>query len=207
MDIPIDTTPGKKVYQTLAQELLDKRQPGIYNQAIMDFGAVICKPQNPLCRECVQKLQCVAFKKDLVKQLPVKSKMLVRKERWMCYFIVQVEGKVYIRQRTGKDIWENLYEFVLQEMEGPLQNRQEARTLFMKLAGKEPLEMGAISKLFTQQLTHQKIHGQFITITLSHPLTTLPGYRLVTRKQLSRYAFPRLLNSFLKEGATQTQLF
>src|SRR5688572_13533166 len=68
---PTDSTEGKKLFSQLAFELLDKKQPGIYNQALMDFGAVICKPY-PLCSICVFKDQCFAFKNDLVNQLPIK---------------------------------------------------------------------------------------------------------------------------------------
>jgi len=50
---PVDSTEGKKYFNGLANELLSKEQPGIYNQAIMDFGAIICKPSSPLCTACV----------------------------------------------------------------------------------------------------------------------------------------------------------
>ena len=204
---PIDTAEGKKQYQQLAQQLLHVRQPGIYNQAIMDFGAVICKPQNPLCKECIQKNECKAVKENLVKQLPVKAKSLVKKERWLYYFVLQVDDKVYLRKRTGRDIWENLHEFILMETKGP-QEDEPAKLLWLKkLMGRQNFRVMNTSRVFSQQLTHQVIHGQFITVSTNKPVTGLKDYRLTPRSQLKKHAFPRLINTFLNEKTTQAALF
>src|SRR6201996_7251261 len=118
---PIDSTAGKKLYASLAGSLLDKKQAHLYNQAIMDFGATICLPRNPLCKICAQREDCVANKNDLTTQLPVKEKSIKKRERWFYYFIVETpDDKVYIRQRTAKDIWESLFKFVLHETNKPL---------------------------------------------------------------------------------------
>ena len=111
---PIDTTAGKHEFSSLAQEALDKEAPGIYNQAIMDFGATICKPV-PECAQCFFNTQCRAFIQNRQASLPVKSKTPALKERWFHYIILQYNGEIAIRQRTAKDIWQNLYEVVLIE--------------------------------------------------------------------------------------------
>ncbi|MDF2193597.1 A/G-specific adenine glycosylase [Paraflavitalea sp. CAU 1676] len=204
---PIDTTAGKKMYQELATALLDTEQPGVYNQAIMDFGAVICKPQNPLCGECPQQADCEAFKHNLVKQLPVKEKTLAKKDRWFYYFIIQFQDKIYIHQRTGKDIWQDLHEFALYEAETPVQTLFQDLPFLKELFGKQSYSVTHISKVFHQQLTHQHIHGQFITVTTLKPVTALKGYDLVDKKQLKKVAFPRIIKSFLEEKASLAQLF
>jgi A/G-specific adenine glycosylase len=204
---PIDTTSGKKMYQQLAESLLDTEQPGIYNQAIMDFGAVICKPQNPLCSNCPQQADCEAFKHNLVKQLPVKEKSLVKKERWFYYFIIQYQDKFYIRQRMEKDIWQNLHEFVLYEAEAPVQEMFQDLAFLKKLMGKQSYSVNHISKVYHQHLTHQQIHGQFVTITINKPVTALKDYQLIDKKQLKQFAFPRIINSFLEEKSSLAQLF
>src|ERR1700722_8365410 len=112
----IDTTSGKKQFTELADAMLDPRQAGIYNQAIMDFGATVCTPRNPQCASCVQQQGCVAWQKGMTEQLPVKSKTVRKKQRCFYYLIVETPGdNVYIRRRSGKDIWEGLYEFILYE--------------------------------------------------------------------------------------------
>ncbi len=98
LDTPIDTTDGKKTYNLLADELLDRKHPALYNQAIMDFGAVICKTQQPLCNICIQREDCQAYKCNLVKQLPVKEKSLIKKTRWFYYFVVVYKNSLYIRK-------------------------------------------------------------------------------------------------------------
>jgi A/G-specific adenine glycosylase len=204
---PIDTTAGKKLYQQLAQALLPVDEAGIYNQSIMDFGAVICKPQNPLCSECVQQKDCEAYRHNLVKQLPVKAKSLVKKERWFYYFIIEFNDKTYIRQRTAKDIWQNLHEFVLFESPGPVQDAFTDLPFLKQLMGQQSFQIKSISRLFHQQLTHQVLHGQFITLTVNQPVPALKDYLLVEKKKRNRYAFPRFINAFITQVADPAQLF
>jgi A/G-specific adenine glycosylase len=204
---PVDTTAGKKLYQELAEALLDTEYPGIYNQAIMDFGAVICKPQNPLCTTCPQRQDCEAFKHDMVKQLPVKEKALVKKDRWLYYFIIVHKDKLYIRQRMGKDIWQNLYEFVLFESKAPVQELFQELPFIKEVMGKLSYSVTHISKVYHQQLTHQHIHGQFITVTVNKAVPSLKSYELIDKTQLKQYAFPRIINTFLEEKTSLAQLF
>jgi len=196
---PIDSAEGKKLFSRLAYELLNKKQPGIYNQALMDFGAVICKPQNPLCQNCVLKKHCYAFKNKLVNELPIKEKKLKIKTRWFNYLIVEYDKKIYIHKRTGNDIWKNLFEFVLIEM-----NSEKSATgilnnaVKMGILKKGSYKILEISPVYTQQLSHQKIVGRFINISLKKEFT-LPGFKAVFIKQLSRHAFPRIINAYFEK--------
>ena len=204
---PVDTTAGKKLYQTMAQSLLQLDEPGTYNQAIMDFGAVVCKPQNPLCSDCVQQKECEAFRRNMVSQLPIKQKTIVRKERWLYYFIIECKGKIYIRQRTGRDIWENLFEFVLFESPAAVDEISNKLPFLKKLAKGHSFQITNISRMYRQQLTHQTIHGRFIKITVNESLPSLKDFLLIEKKQLSKYAFPRFITTFLDESASPAQLF
>src|SRR3954471_2181765 len=112
---PTDSTEGKKVFSELALQLLDKARPALYNQAIMDFGATICKPVNPLCSQCPEQNICAAYLNGTINELPVKEKKLQKKMRWFTYFIFNVGDKTLVHQRNTKDIWQNLYEFYLVE--------------------------------------------------------------------------------------------
>ena len=157
---PIDSTEGKKYFTQLANDLLDKKQPGIYNQAIMDFGAVVCKPAAPLCSGCVFNKTCFAFLNKKVNELPVKEKKISIKKRWFYYLVIEQENEIAIRQRTGKDIWNQLYEFPMMEKERETSIEailQEAEKLGW--LSKKKYEMVAISPLFKQQLSHQLIAG------------------------------------------------
>ncbi len=194
---PVDTTEGKKLYNTLAQSLIDEDAPGIYNQAIMDFGATVCKPRNPLCEQCIESLECEAFNNGYVHKLPVKEKKLTVKQRWFYYFIIEVADEVYLKKRTEKDIWQNLHEFVLFECDEPGDNPE--KDFLIQLFKPGTYRVRTKSEMILQQLTHQRIYGRFFVIEVK-PKQKLPGgdYFLVKKKKLREYAFPKLINSFLE---------
>lgn len=201
---PTDSIAGKKLYLELATALLDKEQPGIYNQAIMDLGAVICKPRNPLCESCFQRKDCVAFRNGWIDRLPVKEKTIQRKTRWLYYFIIETNnGYIYIRKRNKKDIWENLYEFVLWETDYPKSLETPVADLARKILGKAKYDIIGISKIYKQQLTHQVIHGQFIAVRVNGPLAALKEYTLVERKRIKEYPFPQLIAAYLRNPVQQ----
>ena len=112
---PINSTTGKKIFANLAAEMLDLNHPAEYNQAIMDFGSMQCKPKNPNCEECILRLDCVAYQDNLVDQLPQKIKAKKSRDRFFHYFIIQKEDSVLMSQRTEGDVWANLFEFPLIE--------------------------------------------------------------------------------------------
>jgi A/G-specific adenine glycosylase len=200
INTPIDSTDGRKLYMELAQSLLDTDDPGAYNQAIMDFGATICKPQRPLCNECVQKTDCQAFAHGWVDELPVKEKTLVKKTRWFNYFVIELEDQVYIRQRSEKDIWTNLFEFILHESDNSLLSNTENLQLQLKnWIGHSGFFIKDVSRAYKQQLTHQTIHGQFITVRLAKPANKPPSSLLVPKNLLGTYAFPKMLNTYMDE--------
>jgi A/G-specific adenine glycosylase len=211
INTPIDTTAGKKLYVELADALLDKQQADIYNQAIMDLGATICLPRNPLCTECMQQMDCQAWQKGWTTQLPVKEKSIQRKQRWFYYLIVEDhEGEVYIRQRTTKDIWEGLYEFVLWETDEPAyfnNNRLPESDFLQQLFGRQALTVRYISKVYRQELSHQTIQGQFLTVRLKSALATPGDYFPVSRSRLSEYAFPKFINAWLLDPTPAQSLF
>lgn len=193
---PIDTTDGKKLYYQLAQSLIDERMPGVYNQAIMDFGATVCKPKNPLCNICVQRKECEAFKHGLVNKLPVKEKQLKIKTRWLYYFIIEKENSVFIRKREEKDIWQNLHEFILLEKDEPDDN--PAREFLNQLLPHCSYTIVSSSDVYTQQLTHQRISGRFFRVKLNGHATIGGGYTRVKKSALKEYAFPKFINNFLE---------
>ena len=200
--IPIDNNEGKKFFSGLAQSLLDKKAPGTYNQAIMDYGAVICKPKLPLCNVCILKSNCKAFQKDMVAHLPVKINRLVKKQRRFYFIIAEFDNNIYVRKRTGKDIWQNLWEFLLFETEADKTVEDLLHSpLFLKTFS-EMYKVKYISDHFKQQLTHQSIEGIFIYITLAGPLK-IENYSAVKKKDLAKLAFPRMVTNFFESGALE----
>jgi A/G-specific adenine glycosylase len=204
----IDGNEGKKLYSRIADQLLHKKQAGVYNQAIMDLGAVICRPQQPLCGQCPQNKDCLAFKHNWTKLLPVKEKQLKKKMRWLYYFIADVKGEVLVRKRPAKDIWENLYEFVLFESEQLLiADKKTLPAIGKKLFGKHTFKIKNISEVYYQQLTHQTIVGQFIEIEMTSLPISLKGYQPVKKATLKKYPFPKFITSYLQQKSKPLRLF
>ncbi len=193
----IDSAEGKKYFTKLATELLDKKQPGIYNQALMDFGAVICKPVNPDCENCVFRKNCYAFQNDQIRILPFREKKTLVRKRWFYYIVLEYRNKLYIRQRNGNDIWKNLFEFILIETPGKSEESKILEQAVKKAVLKgNSYSIQSVSSIFRQQLTHQKIEGRFIKLKI-HKAVKIPGLKAVTRAQLATYAFPKIIRKYL----------
>jgi A/G-specific adenine glycosylase len=197
---PMGSAAGKKQYNKIATDLLDKKNPAIYNQALMDFGATICKPQNPLCSDCNQAKNCYAFLKGMISKFPLKKPSPQRKKRWLYYFVVNAgKDKIWIRERTKKDIWQNLYEFILWETGKIIPQDQLNKTSFFRdNFGKQGFRIQHISSAFSQTLTHQSITGLFVH--LNKPLGKLTGYKSVPRENLREYPFPKIITDYIKNS-------
>ena len=208
INTPIDSTEGKKIFTTLADELLDKEQPGLYNQAIMDFGAVVCKPAAPLCTKCVFKKNCAAFLNNKVNKLPVKEKKITIRKRWFYYLVLEYKNEMALRRRTEKDIWQDLYEFPLIESDKETDKKSILQNLEKrKWVPKNNFELVSVSALFKQQLSHQLIAGQFIKLRLTQKPVLTNDWIWVTKAMVGKYAFPQFINQYLREHSIAQNLF
>ncbi len=200
IEIPINTTVGKKYYSELAQLLLDKKNPAQYNQAIMDFGAVICKPALPLCCECPLQKKCVAFLTNRVSVLPINEKIIKQKKRFFNYLIVEYQQKFYVKKRTQKDIWQNLFEFILIETDS-LKDENDffKEEKFLSIFETSQFVVFHVSKMYSQKLTHQLILGRFFHIKVNSPLKNAKNYSLVSRKRINELPFPKFIASYLTD--------
>ena len=198
--IPIDAPEGKRHFAELAEKLLDRDAPALYNQAIMDLGATVCKPRAPLCDSCPLSRRCVAHRQGTVDQYPVKGKKPARRERHFYYVLLESRGRVVLRERTGRDIWRHLHEFILIEKEGavaPQDIWKELHSLGWVDGKKVRPEL--FSGSYRQALTHQTVHAVFICLPAPAGFQPPAGYAWMPTKSLKELAFPRLIISFLSE--------
>ena len=196
---PIDSTEGKKAFNTLAGKLLDKKDPALYNQAIMDFGAVVCKPV-PMCRQCPFKQNCEAFLKDKIFSLPVKGKKILIKKRWFNYVLLEYKEKLAVRQRHEKDIWHNLFEFLLVESGKEFGEKEIVKEVKKKKwVGANSYEIEYVSPVFKQQLSHQLIKGRFTKLKLYRKPELSSDVLWIRKKELNKYAFPMFINQHLRK--------
>jgi A/G-specific adenine glycosylase len=163
----------------------------------MDFGAVICKPAAPLCLSCPFRSDCIAFNENRISTLPIKSKKTAVRKRWFYYFILTHDDKFAIYKRTGKDIWQDLYEYPLIETEAEKTSAQ----LFKMAEDKGWLSHSdkktTVSGVFRQQLSHQLITGRFIHITLLNKPAHSTNWIWIDPTTRADYPFPQFINQYV----------
>jgi A/G-specific adenine glycosylase len=197
IETPIDTSDGKSIFARLAQSIIPDKNPAEYNQAMMDFGATICK-RSPECPTCFFNTKCSAFIQGKQLSLPVKLKRVSVKTRWFTYVVVKHKQRYAIQQRTTKDIWQNLFEFCLIETKKALPLNQQLLMLnkhFEIDADKTNLKQTA---KFKQRLSHQLIHFQFIVTTASQVPKLPENVIWVEASQLKNYAFPKTIQQYIQ---------
>lgn len=200
IDLAIDSNEGKKYFTQLSQELLDVKKPALYNQAIMDLGATVCKPQQPICDACPLQKMCKAYHQNTISKYPFKGKKLTVTTRWFYYLMFEYNNKILIQQRTAKDIWQNLYEFYLVETQ---EQQDISKTTIKKwlngnLNYTKKFEIKSISKEQQQKLTHRTIKGNFISIELLSQIEN-KNHFWINKKDISKYSFPRFINAYLEQ--------
>lgn len=197
----IDSIKGKAEFYELANELLDKKQPALFNQAMMEFGATWCKPKNPDCANCVLNSICLAYSKNSVNVLPVKEKKTKVRNRYFNYILLRYKSNIVIKKRTGNDIWKNLYDFPLIETGKELNETSLLKTKEWKiLLGKSGYIIHSVSKTYKHVLSHQNIFARFWEVETKRSLKITNEYLLVDKKRFNNYAIPRLIDIYIKDS-------
>lgn len=193
---PINSTKGIKEFKALAQSLIDTKQPGTFNQAIMDFGSLQCKPQSPNCSECPVSDSCVANEKDLTKTLPIKEKKIKVKNRFFNYLVfVTEDGKTELEERKGKGIWQGMYQFPLIETEKEVTEDKLINTevFQQKVPSKSTVQL--YNQLpIVHKLSHQHLHTRFWIIRVDkNSKATIPW------NDVEKYPVPVLISNFIEK--------
>ena len=196
---PVDSANGKKEFFKLAQRMLDISIPGIFNQALMEFGAIQCLPAQPLCHTCPLSMKCYAFTNQCIGSLPVKAKRPKQKDRYFNYLYLRQDNHLLLEKRGDKDIWRNMYQFPL--IETAVSSSPEE--VLSSHAWEEILQNVSftIESIYPERLhilTHQRLHIRFFSVRLDEnrmPDTLTP----VKLDELVRYPVPKPIASFLLE--------
>ena len=197
VDTPIDSPAGKKQFTALAQELLDKHSPGDYNQAIMDFGAMVCTPAAPQCLVCPLAARCRALAQGRVETLPVKAQKTKISNRYFHYIYVKQGKNTWLHKRGAGDVWQNLYEPPLLETKTESENYADL-PLFKKWFGrrKPRLRVAPLKHV----LSHRVIYADLSEITLPPSAPVPPDFMAVPACALKKYAVSRLVQKLLEKA-------
>ncbi len=201
---PINSAKGKKLFQKLADDCLSQNRPDLHNQAMMELGALVCTPRNPSCRECPLASKCLSLSNETVDQRPQKIKGKKARERQIDYIILQSEDRLLMRKRTGKDIWQGLFDFPSLELDRPA-NSDEIYNLIQKTLPQQNLEGVKIQKtpLKTYQhiLSHQKLKARFWHCEVEEPFPENSIYLKKNKNQLGDVPVPRLIHQYLTDSS------
>ena len=189
---PIDSPAGKREFTVLAQKLLDKKYPGEYNQAIMDFGAIVCTPQVPGCKACPLAKMCIARRENCIEKLPVKAQKTKISERFFHYIYVEQGNFVWLHKRGAGDIWQNLYEL-------PLVEAANSAKLKKAPAWCGCAKLSFLGKPVKHVLSHRVIWAQLYRVKLPPTAKVPPEFVRVKKEALEKYAVPRLVQKLLEK--------
>ncbi|MFK7748948.1 MAG: A/G-specific adenine glycosylase [Kordia sp.] len=196
VDIPINSTEGIKKFKELAFEVVDHDDPANFNQAIMEFGAVQCKPQSPYCIICPLSESCEGLKNQRVGMLPVKLKKTKIKNRWFNFLVViSNETETLLEERKGKGIWQGLYQFPLLETEKSIENIESHQAEIEEIINVKEFSITQFNKKEKiHKLSHQHLHTTFWIVETTDNLKN--GILL---QEIRKYPVPILIGNFIEE--------
>lgn len=203
INAPIDTGKGKKLFTELAGAILDNNQPGLHNQAMMEFGALQCTPVSPGCDVCPLQEKCMAYAAGNVLLYPVKQQKTKVRNRYFHYFHIIYTGYTYLNRRSERDIWKGLFEFPMIETDQTVDfiSLKETET-FCNLfngCGDMNITIGLENKKHI--LSHQVLYATFYKIEIKQEGTGLNCYQKIPVTEIENYAIPRLIHIYLEKMA------
>lgn len=196
----VNSSKGSKIIREYANQILDSNHAGTFNQALMEFGALQCLPQNPKCASCPLANQCGAYQNKMVSYFPLKIKNTKIRTRYFIYLIILKQGFTFIRQRTSKGIWQQLFEFPLIESDNPIYTEEiEGKIIDFTGFAKAEFIIKAISKPVKHQLSHQTIMAKFVHIeVLAKDYKGLNDWVKIKMKNFSDYPIPRIIDRYME---------
>lgn len=199
IDTPIDSGAGKKMFAELAGELIDPLKPDLYNQAIMDFGAMQCVPRSPQCEMCPLAHKCLAYAQNRVGDLPVKHGKTVIKSRFFNYLQIVCGEFTWLDQRLGNDIWKGLFEFPLIETDREMtfEELQQTEAYGRIMHGATHVEMRGRSGNYRHVLSHRIIYARFYTLHIPAELPGLAVFRKIKTSDQDGFAVSRLTQAYI----------
>lgn len=198
IDTPVDSTKGKKEFYKLASEIMSAKNPGLHNQAMMEFGALQCKPR-PVCLKCPLVNSCFAFHHKIVDKLPVKEKKTKQRNRYFYYYLLEHGDNIYLEKRSENDIWKNLYQFPLLETSEELKEQEILELKNIPFPKSCQKNLKTITPVKKHILSHQVIFARLIHLEIEIKCNLSNNYIKIKKTNLDDYAVPRLMEILMHE--------
>lgn len=200
---PVDKSSTISYIKDWLNQIIDSKRPEDFNQALMDMGATVCTPKNPVCGVCPLQKMCYAFHHAAISILPFKQNKVEKRDRTFHYFIfIDSQNDTYISKRGPGDIWQSLYEFPMIENKNDKKLSKKDQLKFIKSYVKDVNSVKIIENLSSKRhiLTHQNIHTQYYIIYLNERLCSIKenNLYLVNINNILKFAFPKVLKTFIE---------
>lgn len=192
----VDKPNTQKTIRSILMELMDIKSPGDFNQAMMELGAVICKPKNPNCQSCPVIIHCLANSNQLQHELPVKAGKIKIEQTYFNFLVPEFKGKTFITKRDS-GIWVGLYQFPLIISKNRLLNQHEIEIQITD-SGFSSISKLMASPIIKHVLTHKKITARFWTFDAGN-YSGLESSLIINKKELKNYPMPQLMVNFIKD--------
>ncbi|MDR2087406.1 MAG: A/G-specific adenine glycosylase [Dysgonamonadaceae bacterium] len=200
IDEPIDTQKGKKYFTALAGQIMGNVSPGLFNQAIMEFGALQCIPSSPDCMNCPFCDNCPAYGKRVVSDYPVKKNKTKTKDLYLYYFHIRRNGFTYLYIRKDKGIWQNLFEFPLIESEKAIEPEVLIKNaIFPEFISAENIDsLRFVVQNRKHVLSHRILYATFIEVSLNEEPEIPNTVIRIKEKDIEQYPVHRLMEYYMK---------
>ena len=197
VEIPFESSTGKKQFYSLANKLINKRKHSKYNQAIMDFGATCCTPKLPKCDNCPFILRCNAYITNNINNLPAKTKKIKQTTRYLHYFIINDKDRLVL-SKINNGIWNGMYQFPFIELEKKINQRELFETLNWKnfFLGYK-YEVLSSSDEYNHKLSHQRINSVFWFVNIDNFNNN--KFKYFSKHEIKKLPIPRLIDKFMND--------
>lgn len=199
----ISSQRGQKEFFEIARKILPKEQTDSYNQALMEFGAMVCLPKRPLCDNCMYQDKCFAFQNEMISVFPVKSKKMQKKEREFSYFVIKHQDRLLMHRREGKDIWKGLYQFYLKEKHSENFDEFLPDNMLGVLLNKYKVYIKDPRLIHTHVLTHQVLKAKYWELEIEQNCeiedADFDGFRFYSKPEIENLPKPVLINNYLSK--------
>lgn len=198
---PVDSTATHNMIRERAAFYLNGATPAVFNQAIMNFGALVCRPRNPDCVQCPLKKNCYAFQHGMVNKIPFKTPALPQRSRYFHFLVLHHRHTILFEQRDQKDIWREL--FILPYIESGSSRKPADRLLEQKIfsvVGKASSRFLFATEVRSQTLSHQIIHARFYHYTVrGKPMAPEKNQYWASKANIDNLAKPKIIVDWLKQ--------
>lgn len=197
LGIPVDEPSSRPVFMEILNEMIRYADPADFNNAMMELGALICRPDKPLCSTCPVSLSCMALKSGTAESLPLKKHKINKRKRYFNFLYVPHGDKLYLQKRTATDIWQHMFQLPLIETESPAAGDTLTSLIISRYAPDSEFSLGS-SRVYKHLLTHQEIHASFTELIFKQePQLSGDDLLITDRAGLSNYPLPVLVEKFL----------